>query len=200
MKTISAIIMAALILLIGCDTASDLAVINPENDFSQLSEDVQLFEKITLPNKSPLWQDSVFSMSQTIDGSVGGRIILDNYYIAENGDSVIFKVDLRIPAGAFQGTKTITITVDQIDAAVHFYPEMVFTDTLRLFQSFEGLNLDDYTTGTIDFVYIRDDGSVELIKKNGLQIILPQGILRVQNAKLLHFSRYGWIRKFDIKD
>lgn len=192
MKTISAIIMAALVLLIGCDTASDLAV----NNFSQLSEDVSSFEKITLPNKLPLWQDSVLTICQTIDGSVGGRLIMDNYYIAENGDSVIVKVDLRIPAGAFQGTETITITVDQIDAAVHFYPEMVFTDTLRLFQSFEGLNLDNYTTGTIDFVFIREDGSVELIKKNGLQVILPQGILRVQNAKLLHFSRYGWIRKY----
>ena len=192
MKTISAIIMAALVLLIGCDTASDLAV----NNFSQLSEDVSSFEKITLPNKLPLWQDSVLTICQTIDGSVGGRLIMDNYYIAENGDSVIVKVDLRIPAGAFQGTETITITVDQIDAAVHFYPEMVFADTLRLYQSFEGINLYNYTTGTIDFVFIREDGSVELIKKNGLQVILPQGILRVQNAKLLHFSRYGWIRKY----
>lgn len=195
MKTLSATLIITLVLLLGCDSTSDFSLNNPENDPSQLSEDIPLFEKIALPNKSPLWRDSVLTMSQTIDGSIGGRIIMDNYYIAENGDSVIVKVDLRIPADAFQGTETITIIVDQIDAAVHFYPEMVFADTLRLFQSFEGLNLNNYTTGTIDFVYIRDDGSVELIKKNGLQIILPQGILRVQNAKLLHFSRYGWIRK-----
>ncbi|MCW8803773.1 MAG: hypothetical protein OQK57_05180 [Ignavibacteriaceae bacterium] len=87
------------------------------------------------------------------------------------------------------------MTVDDEYAAIHFYPEMAFDETLNFFQSFEGLHLENYPTGTLDFVFIADDGSVELIKKNGVQVVVPQGIVRVQNAKLLHFSRYGWIRK-----
>jgi hypothetical protein len=85
--------------------------------------------------------------------------------------------------------------VDKKYAQVHFYPSMVFDDTLKLFQSFEGIHLENYQTGTIDFVYINDDGSTELIKKNGVQIIVPQGIVRALNAKLIHFSRFGWVRK-----
>lgn len=190
MKVIISILIFSFLILWGCDSGQDLLVDSNKINSTEYST----FEKIQLPNRSSFWMDSVITMSQTIDGAVGGRMIMDKYYIAENGDSVKVKVDLRIPAGAFTGTKTITITVDQTDAAVHFYPEMVFDDTLRLFQSFEGVNLDNYKTGTIDFVYIRDDGSIELIKKNGTQIILPQGIMRVQNAKLNHFSRYGWVR------
>lgn len=190
MKTILTVLMAAIVLLIGCDTSSDLTVNPVENN-----SNTQVYKLIPLPQKSALWTDSVFTISQVIDGSVGGRIIMTNYYISDTGDSVEFEVDLRIPAGAFQGSETITITVDSDSASVRFYPEMVFADTLRLFQSFKGLNLENMQTGTIDFVFINDDGSIELIKKNGTQIVVPQGILRVQNAKLLHFSRYGWIRK-----
>ena len=190
MKTVISILLFSFFWILGCDSSPDLSVNSTENN----STGSTTFEKIKLPSPSALWKDSLITMSQTIDGSVGGRLILDKYYMSENGDSIKVKVDLIIPADAFQGTKTITITVDQTDAAVHFYPAMVFNDTLRLFQSFEGLNLDGYSTGTIDFVYIRDDGTAELLKKNGTQIILPQGIMRVQNAKLIHFSRYGWVR------
>ena len=195
MKTILTVLMAATILLIGCDTSNDLSVNSAENNFAKSSICLPRYEQIPLPNKSPLWMDSVFTMSQIIDGSFGGRMIMEKYYIAEDGDSVIIKADLRIPAKAFKGTETITMTIDDNCAAVHFYPEMVFADTLRLFQSFEGLHLGNYDTNTIDFVYIRDNGLIELIKKNGIQIVVPQGIVRVQNAKLLHFSKYGWVRK-----
>lgn len=200
MKTISAILMVTLVLLLGCDTSTDLSVNNHEIDFSKPSICLPLYENIPLPNKSPFWQDSVFTMSQIIDGSVGGRMIMEKFYISDLGDSVIIEADLRIPPGAFRGTKTITMTVDDEYAAIHFYPAMVFKDTLRLFQSFKGLNLENYPTGTIDFVFISDDGSTELIKKNGVQVVVPQGIVRIQNAKLLHFSRYGWVRKYGISN
>ena len=191
MKTIPAILIFITVLLFGCDTSPDLSVNNSEdNDPTSLYK-----TEIPLPNKSPLWEDSVLTMSQEIDGSVGGRMIMEKYYIAENGDSVLIKADLTIPKDAFQATVTFTMTVDKEDAAIHFYPTMAFAETLKLFQSFEGLNLENYQTGTIDFVFIADDGSIELVKKNGTQVIIPQGILRVQNAKLIHFSRYGWVRK-----
>ena len=195
MKNILTILLVAIILLWGCDTSSDLSINSSEDNFSKSSISLNPYGLIPLPNKSPLWADSIFTMSQVIDGSVGGRMIMGKYYIAEDGDSLIIKVDLRIPEGAFQGTETITMTVDNEYAAIHFSPKMVFAETLKLFQSFEGLHLENYPAGTLDFVFISDGGSIELIKKNGVQVVVPQGIVRVQNAKLLHFSRYGWVRK-----
>ena len=195
MKNILTILLVTLVLLIGCDTAPDFSVNNSENNLQASLSKITDYELIPLPNKSLLWMDSVFTISEVVDGLVGGRMIMEKYYIAEDGDSVLIKADLRIPEGAFQGTETITMTVDDEYAAIHFYPEMAFDETLNFFQSFEGLHLENYPTGTLDFVFIADDGSVELIKKNGVQVVVPQGIVRVQNAKLLHFSRYGWIRK-----
>lgn len=195
MKNILTILLVTIVLLFGCDTSSDLSINSSEDNFSKSSISLTPYGLIPLPNKSPLWADSLFTMSQVIDGSVGGRMIMEKYYIAEDGDSVIIKADLRIPPAAFQGIETISMTVDKKYAAVHFSPKMVFADTLKLFQSFEGLHLENYPTGTLDFVFISDGGSIELIKKNGVQVVVPQGIVRVQNAKLLHFSRYGWVRK-----
>ena len=195
MKKILSILLVTLVILMGCDTSPDLSVNDPGYDPQISITKITNSDLIPLPNKSPLWIDSVFTMSKVIDGSVGGRIIMEKYYIADNGDSISIEVDLRIPSGAFQGTKTITMTVDNDYATVHFYPEMIFNATLRLCQSFEGLHLENYTNGNIDFVFIRDDGTTEIIKKNGLQVVIPQGIVRIQNAKLVHFSRYGWIRK-----
>ncbi len=182
-------------MLAGCENFSDLTnpVLNSEPESINKITKFD-FELIPLPPKSPVWEDSIFTVSQIIDGNVGGRIILEKYYIDAKGDSVSIFADLRIPEGAFQGTENITITADDQFAAIHFYPSMAFEDTLKLFQSFEGIDLSNYTNGTIDFVFIDDDGNVELIKKNGTQIVIPQGIVRVQNAKLQHFSRYGWIR------
>jgi hypothetical protein len=197
MKQISTILLTVAVLFWGCEPSNDQIVNVPDNISSPALFLNVNCELIPLPEKSPLWIDSLLTMSKEIDGSVGGKMLMQKYYISDTGDSIFIKVDLTIPAGAFNGNKLISMTVDSEYAVVHFSPEMIFVDTLRLFQAFEGLNLEEYPTGTIDFVYVNTNGTVELIKKNGMQVVVPQGIVRVQNAKLLHFSRYGWIKKFD---
>jgi len=200
MKRTLLTLLLAVIFITGCETPSDL-LIDPvntsENSINEIIIEggIYTYKFMPLPPKSPLWQDSVLTMSQAIDGETGGQLIMEKYYISLDGDSIQIWADLRVPPGAFQGTKTITITVDDEFAALHFYPKMAFQDTLKLTRGFKGLDLTNCTNGNVDFIFIDDDGTIEIIKKNGLQVIKPQGIVRVYNAKLLHFSRYGWVRK-----
>jgi len=195
MKYLTTIIFA-LFILISCNDSSNITDPILNTTSQTLSKDgLNQYELIPLPPKSPAWEDSIFTVSKVINGNVGGVIQMSRYYITASGSPCHVYIYLSIPKNAFTGTKNITMTLDDEFAAVHFYPEMVFAKELRLFQSFEGLQLENLPTGTIDFVFIHDDGSIELIKKNGIQIVVPQGIVRFQNAKLLHFSRYGWIRK-----
>ena len=184
------------VFLIGCEDTSN--IIDPtDTSLSPQYNKITDFdyELIPLPPKSPLWSDSIFTINKKIDGDIGGRLIMEKYYIADNGDSISIFADLRIPEGAFPGTETISMTVDDEFAAIHFFPPMDFADTLKLCQSFNGLDLSSYSNATLDFVFIDDEGNIELIKKTGVQVIMPQGFVRVQNAKILHFSRYGWVRK-----
>lgn len=149
---------------------------------------------ITLPPKSALYKDSIFSVSQTINGEDGGNITLEKYYVSASGDSIAIHANLIIQKHSFVGTEMITMTVDSEYAALQFYPEMVFLKPLRLFQKFSGLNLQGIPTGTIDFVYVTDEGNIVPVEKGKVQVVKPQGVVRVMNAKLEHFSRYGWIR------
>jgi len=194
MKSIS-IILLALFFLAGCENSPDEIVTTPV--ITTLLKDYIVTEDdmILLPKRSALWMDSVFTLSQEIDGEVGGRMILENYYISEYGDSISFKADLTIPKDAFQGLKTITMMVDKYYAFIHFYPEMAFEHELKFNQSFKNLNLENYESGKIDFCFLAPDGTIEIIKRDGVEIKLREGEIKISKAKLHHFSKYGWIRK-----
>ena len=198
MKIVSWGFLLIAVLLLACEEPSNITnpVFNSQPEYKIIATDFD-YKLIPLPPKSPLWRDSILTVSQVINGDVGGRIIMEKYYIAESGDSVTIFADLRIPAGSFSDKETISMTVDSKYSVIHFLPSMVFADTLKLFQSFKGLDLSNYTNETLDFVFINKEGNIELIKKNGVQVNILQGFVRVQNAKLLHFSRYGWIRRHD---
>ncbi|MBT8378915.1 MAG: hypothetical protein KJN64_06780 [Ignavibacteria bacterium] len=195
MKNLSLGIILILVFTLGCEDTSNIVnpVVNTNIESSYKVTDFD-YELIPLPPKSALWSDSILTVSQTIDGSVGGRIIMDKYYIAASGDSVILEADLIIEPGSFQGIETITMTIDDEFAAIHFFPEMYFQDTLKLTQRFKGLDLANFEKGKLDFVFIHEDGTIELIQREGLKINKKNGSVKVNNARLLHFSRYGWIR------
>lgn len=152
-------------------------------------------ELITLPPKAPEWQDSIFSVSKEIDGAIGGFIYLNKYYIDANGNKIDIKARLTIPTFAFQGIEIITITVDNDYAALHFSPAITFTKNLKLYTYFSGINLNGTDIKNLDFVYMADDGSIEILKKKGIKIFPKWGILQVNSVELPHFSRFGWIRK-----
>ncbi|MBT8378913.1 MAG: hypothetical protein KJN64_06770 [Ignavibacteria bacterium] len=153
------------------------------------------YDLILLPTKAPEWQDSSFTVSKEINGDFGGFIYLNKYYIDASGNQIDIEARLTIPAHAFQGTKTITITVDDNFAALRFSPSMTFTKNLKLYTYFSGLHLNGIKQKSLDFVYIANGGSIELLKKKGVKIFPKWGILQVNSAELPHFSRFGWVRK-----
>lgn len=203
MKHIITFISLLLLPLIGCsdytefpvEPTSNNKVLEKQSVFSETPDFRTLdYELIPIPPKSPEWQGITLSTNEIIFGKLGGEIVLDKFYRADDGKIINILASLTIPPGAFKGARKITIEVDDEFAALHFYPPMTFEKPLMLTQSFTGLDLRNHHTGTIDFSYIGDDGSFECIRKNGVQMIVPQGLVRVLNARLSHFSRYGWTR------
>lgn len=194
MKTIT-IFLLGLIFLAGCDKSADEIVNAPVINPLLTETDVTEGDFLPLPKRSAFWMDSVFTLTKEIDGAIGGKLKLEKYYISEDGDSITIKAELIIPEGAFQGLETITMMVDNHVAFVHFYPEMVFDKELKFNQSFKNLNLENYESGRIDFCFVAPDGTIEVIKRDGVEIKLNEGEIKVSKAKLHHFSRYGWIRK-----
>ena len=87
MKTLSWGLLLIVVFILGCEETSN--IIDPVNtsvsaNYNKITDFD--YELIPLPPKSPLWIYSIFTISQMIDGNVGGRIIMEKYYISANGD------------------------------------------------------------------------------------------------------------------
>lgn len=160
---------------------------------NQTSETIRV-PIIPLPEKSQIYLDSIFTVTKLINGLLGGRITLDKVYISKEGRLVTMLVDLVIPPLAFLGQKQIALRVEDSLAVIDCEPSMIFNRPLILLQTFTGLDLKNYNTNKIDFVYIRDDGTIAPVPRI-LKLVNKQlGLVSVVGARISHFSKYGWVR------
>ncbi|MBT8386921.1 MAG: hypothetical protein KJO12_05870 [Ignavibacteria bacterium] len=140
---------------------------------------------------------SGYYVSELVDGEIGGWVTINDYYINTQGEQITLYLRLRFLPGSFQGTQNIEMVLNPEDASIQFYPEMTFARDVRMDLWYQGIDLQamGYTTsGAVDFVYFDENGNIELIENSKSTADLRKNKIQVLNAKLTHFSRYGWIR------
>lgn len=146
-------------------------------------------------SESSKGDNSTWSYSKTINGRFGGEIDFDKDY----GNDVTVEVSLNFKKNSFDGKKIITVTPYPENFYIDFSPSMNFNKPVSLDFEISGLNLSFLNSTKnkikIDFAYISDNGSVEVIKNNGVKINIKEGTISVNNAKLDHFSRYAFITR-----
>ena len=181
---LTALLLSALFLL-GC----------ADTPISPIENDNHSYQLLKLPKKSGMYVEAIFSKTETIDGEVGGNVRINESYVAQDGHTVLIDVKLRVKKNSYVGIVDIALTVDDEFAAVSFSPAMIFDIPVELDLRFEGLDLEELnlTTGDYDFVFIDDDGNVELIGYNAIHVNEAQGKVWVTKAELPHFSRYGFV-------
>jgi hypothetical protein len=189
--------LIALILIFSACEKVDNPITGPtelhKNSFNPFGT-ANNYDIIPLPTKSIDFLDSVFTVSKLINGLLGGVITLDKTYISKEGTLVTMSINAVIQPLSFWGTKRISFTIDDTTATVHCEPGMTFQRPLLFTNTFIGLELTEYETEDIDFVCIKDDGTIE--DAGGLILVVkPLGTLTVLGANLWHFSRYGWVRR-----
>ncbi len=94
---------------------------------------------------------------------------------------------------SFYGTKTITQTFDTETAAITFGPSMQFNVPVDYTLTISGVDLTGVNPATLDFVYIDANGNMFYVEKDYVTMDASTGFLKVKNAKLDHFSRYGFV-------
>ena len=80
------------------------------------------------------------------------------------------------------------------DAVVDLYPQMTFDNPLNLNLTFSGLDLTGVNPSEVNFYYIDPDGNLEIAENDGITVDIANGTLSVKNAKIPHFSRYGFAK------
>ncbi len=184
MKLVKYFIALSFLIIIGC-SESLVDSNQPQN--------VQNFAKhnwIALNNQNSASVESNLSASEVIKKNKGGKINLN-----ERAGSIKIKAKLDVPKNAFSNDETLLVTVsaDPYSASVNFEPSpYTFDKELSFDLEYDGLNLNGIDKSEIDFGYLAPDGS--FVKAEYDKIDLHNDKLKVKNARISHFSRYGFIK------
>ena len=152
------------------------------------------YKLVQIPGKAGLSAETAFTTSGIVDGSVGDTLTMNQSYLGDNGKMVTLNLSMIIPAGAFSGVRTITLTADDQFAALQCSPSMVFDKSLILDYSYTGLNLKSLNLpkNSNGFYFIPESGNLENVESYGYLIDKKSGSLMVTGAQINHFSRFGW--------
>jgi len=189
MKTTLFSFLLLVLSLFGCNEAP----VQPTED-DILADQSYDYELIQIPPRSD--GGPSFSATETIDGSIGGQIQIDELYVKENGDTVKINAKLKVKKDCISGIVEITMTIDDFYTAVNFMPAMVFDEPVELDLKYKGLDPDQLIleSGNYNFLYLSDNGNTEIIPSSGVVVKEQNGEISVKNAMLAHFSRFAFAR------
>lgn len=176
------------IIFYSCDSTEN-SILTAENSKLNVSDSSE-------PNSNNDFPD--FQITKTINGLIGGEILIDTILVNKQGDLVRVETSLRFDSLSFEGEREITIIPDINDASIQFFPEMNFYKKVKLQLVYTDIDLEDLgfnSNSKVDFIFTGTDGEYEPIEYSFCIINWPQQQLRVSNAKLSHFSRYIFVRK-----
>ena len=100
---------------------------------------------------------------------------------------------LVILSGSFTGSMTISTNIDDVNFLTTFGPSYVFNKPLEYTLLLQGLNLNGVNPANVKFVWVATDGSIHECASDGVDVDLAKGKLKVNKAKIPHFSRYGFV-------
>ena len=183
------ILAAALILIAGTYFGCSDNITSTEPSLKTASS----VSWIALSKNSALAKEGNLSVSEKIVGNKGGDLSLSGSYPGAGYNTVYVNAELTVPKRAYHGAKTLTMEIGD-DAVVDLYPQMTFDNPLNLNLTFSGLDLTGVNPSEVNFYYIDPDGNLEIAENDGITVDIANGTLSVKNAKIPHFSRYGFAK------
>jgi len=175
------------IAFLSCSDNFNNTIVTTSNDFENLTK--------SAPHSFNIY--TWLQTSRLIDGSIGCDFIYDTTFVSAQGKEINVYARLKIEPGSFIGRTEIIMIPNIENLSVKLFPEMTFNKEVKLTLIFTGIEVTTFgykTTGPVDFAYFSNFGDMELIESDISHVSLPQDQIKVLNARLNHFSRYGWVR------
>ena len=184
----SALIVAFLIT--GCDQKEDNQLVEPQ-------------AKVTAPITNPNWIALPASTNPTLQKKTktGKWISGDEESLVEINTGyptwspyywVSITANARFQRNSFNGKKFVTMEIDDNGGVADFSPSGKFYKPVIYNLTIQGIDLSGISPKNVKFVYMADDGSYYEAENDGIVVDKHAGKLQVINAKLPHFSRYGF--------
>ena len=186
-KTLSTFALLLILILFGCNQESEIT--SPVDT----GPDHQ-YKLIQLPApKSGLQIETEYTVYKWIEGEEGGRFNASYSYQSNSGQVDQYS-NLRFYPRAFSyDEKRISQTFNTEGAAMKFGPSMQFGGIVELSYTIYGIDVSNLDPNTLDFVYIDANGNMVPVNYEYVTMDVNTGTLKVKNAELPHFSRYGFV-------
>ncbi|MBZ0199191.1 MAG: hypothetical protein K8H86_04935, partial [Ignavibacteriaceae bacterium] len=185
MKYLFAILVFAGLVLTGC---------GPDSSLTEPTTTQKTYKWIATPAKVGLSIENVFSASKLIDGTKGGKIKMNESYNSSSGEIKI-KAKLVINKASFTGSKVISYVLDDQTGLVEFGPAMVFDRDLKFDLKIKGFDLSDVTSpDEVVFGFLDENNNIVPCVYDELKIKVNENSIEVKNARIGHFSRYGFAK------
>ncbi len=177
-------IAVAALFLFGCQDQN--SVVEPAKQSVQQPKTEKHWIAFTENQKNSV--EGTQTWSKSITGNLGG-------YFKGTKDlspTVSAYVEIWVPDGAYLGTKTISATLSSETLTADFSPSpMTFDKPIYYTVEYFGVDLSGINKDEIDFYYVAEDGSLQ--KAEYAELYVEDDWLCVVDAKLPHFSRYGFV-------
>lgn len=130
--------------------------------------------------------------SKTIYGDQESLLEINTNYAGGIG-WISITANARFQKYSFVGSKYVTMTInDQLGTAT-FSPSGEFSKPVIYNLTIVGLDLRGINPANVRFVYMADDGNYYVPQYDRLYVEIQSGKLQIENARLPHFSRYGFV-------
>lgn len=184
MKQLTIFLFATLLLFLGCEQVTEV---------DSPPEPILNKQLVTLPTPIGSVVETEYTEQKDINGETGGWFFETFTYEGESGGTVNMNSLLHFHSNSFTGIQTITQTFNTETAAITFGPSMQFNVPVEYTLVITGLDLTNVNPETLDFVYIDANGNMYAVQKDYVIMDESTGMLKVKNAELDHFSRYGFV-------
>ena len=186
MKKLLVFGLFSFLILFGCSEESDLT--SPVG-MNTIQEPNWL---VSLPSTG-LGIETIHTASALIEGIRGGNVNFKGDFVGGPFGKIHVDSKLVIPAGAFSGSMVISSNIDDVNCLTTFGPSFIFNQPLDYTLLLQGLDLTGVNPDSVKFVYQAADGTIHECQSDGVDVDLAKGKLKVNKAKIHHFSRYGFI-------
>lgn len=193
MKKLIALLIVAVFFSYGCQENNPIEADSHEDGLSKSEPNwIQLPE----PAEKSLLKN--YRNGEWVNNNRGGKITVRSYYWAWfSKNKVELSASLEVPSDAWDESvygkyEYITLSVHDNSATSTFGPHMNFTKPVIYNAKFSGLDLSGIDPGSINFVYQDPSGAVEQVDFDALNVDVENGALEIVNARIPHFSRYGF--------
>ena len=184
------ILMFLALLVVGCTDNSN--IVSPVDNTENNSEITSNPNWITLPQSTETALKKDVAVSKLINGWEESELAINTRYWSRRGRISIY-ANAEFQKDSFIGKRYVTMSVNDDFGTTSFSPSGTWLKPVIFNLRITGIDLSNVDPSKVSFVYMAPNGTYHEAQYDSIYINKRWGILQVFNAKLPHFSRWGFI-------